>query len=508
MRTFGKALRRCPRLRHASTLPLNPSAQVTTLPNKIRVATENTPGHFASVGLYVDAGARYETASNLGVSHFLDRMAFKSTKSMSDANMATAMSALGGQIMCSSSRETIMYQSSHFHRATPLALSLISETVQNASFLSEELEAQRAAAEYEIRELKAKPEVILPEILHHLAYDGKGLGNSLLCPEDRIHLIDAPLMRHFMEQWYRPERIVIAGAGMAHEELVELADKYFSSLKYYPVEDSLPSSLSSSRTSPSVPPNLLHSQPPNMLKSLTRAASSFLYPNSPGPVPSITGSTYTGGYRFIQDPDSEFNHIYIAFEGVGIHDDDIYELATMQVLLGGGGSFSAGGPGKGMYSRLYTHILNHHAAIDHCASFHHIYNDSSLFGLFASFAPSARSAVLPHLIHQLALLLYRAVPSDELSRAKNQLKSSLAMALESRSVEVEDLGRQLLVHDRKIPISEMAEKIDAVTSESLQRVALRIFGSQAGGKPTILTMGRHDLGDWQTQFRKYDVGVV
>lgn len=96
-----------------------------------------------------------------------------------------------------------------------------------------------------------------------------------------------------------------------------------------------------------------------------------------------------------------------------------------------------------MYSRLYTHILNHHAAIDHCAAFHHIYNDSSLFGLFASFAPSARSAVIPHLIHQLALLLYRAIPQDELSRAKNQLKSSLAMALESRSVEVEDLGRQV-----------------------------------------------------------------
>jgi processing peptidase subunit alpha len=235
-----------------------------------------------------------------------------------------------------------MYQSFHFHKETPLALSLISETVQNASFLPEELEAQRAAAEYEIRELRAKPEIILPEILHHIAYDGKGLGNPLLCPEDRIHLIDASLMRHFMEQMYRPERMVIAGAGVAHEELVELVDKHFSSLKYAAVEDGLASTLSSSRTSPSVPPNLLHSQPPNVFKSLTRAASSYLYPNSPSPVSSGTGSTYTGGYRFIHDPESEFNHIYIAFEGVGIHDDDIYELATMQVLLGGGGSFSAG----------------------------------------------------------------------------------------------------------------------------------------------------------------------
>jgi mitochondrial-processing peptidase subunit alpha len=75
--TFGRALRRYPCPRHASTLPLTPSVRVTTLPNKIRVATENTPGHFSAVGLYIDAGARYETLSNSGVSHFLDRMAFK-----------------------------------------------------------------------------------------------------------------------------------------------------------------------------------------------------------------------------------------------------------------------------------------------------------------------------------------------------------------------------------------------------------------------------------------------
>ncbi|KAH9010913.1 hypothetical protein EDB84DRAFT_1226776, partial [Lactarius hengduanensis] len=61
----------------------------------------------------------------------------------------------------------------------------------------------------------------------------------------------------------------------------------------------------------------------------------------------------------------------------------------------------------------------------------------------------------------------------------------------------------LLVHDRKIPISEMADKIDSVTAESLQRVAQRIFGSQSGGKPTVLAMGHQDLGDWETQFRKY-----
>ena len=110
-----------------------------------------------------------------------------------------------------------------------------------------------------------------------------------------------------------------------------------------------------------------------------------------------------------------------------------------------------------MYSRLYTHILNHFPQIDHCASFHHIYTDSSLFGLFASFVPASSGLrggntpgqILPHLVHQLSLLLYTPIPQQELERAKNQLKSSLMMALESRAVEVEDLGRQVhsTIHD-------------------------------------------------------------
>ncbi|KAF7968119.1 hypothetical protein HWV62_20103 [Athelia sp. TMB] len=477
----------------------HPPVQITTLPNKIRVATESTPGHFSSVGLYVDAGSRYETPSTSGVSHFLDRMAFKTTSTRSDEEMSKAMDAMGGQIMCSSSRESIMYQSSHFHSATPLALSLIADTALNASFLPEEIDAQRDAASYEIREINAKPDMIIPEVLHSVAYGGKTLGNPLLCPEERINSIDGDLLRSCLREWYRPENMVIAGAGMQHEALVEMADKYFSSLK----SSVVPTPRS---TSQQIPSHLLQPSSPSPLKSLARAASSYM---------PETRATYTGGQRHIFDASAEFNHLYLAFEGVGIHDNDIYTLATMQVLLGGGGSFSAGGPGKGMYSRLYTNILNHFPQIDHCASFHHIYTDSSLFGLFASFVPytsrnqgNTPAQIMPHLVHQLSLLLYQAVPKAELSRAKNQLKSSLMMALESRAVEVEDLGRQILVHNRKIPVTEMTDLIDLVTPESVQRVARRIFGPDSGNKATVVGMGRDDIGDWKAVLEKYGVSAA
>lgn len=469
-------------LRRTLSTAAVPPVRLTTLPNKIRVATESTPGHFSSVGLYVDAGTRYENPKASGISHFLDRMAFKvptpmlfftksltlppqSTTSRTSEAMSNDIHSLGGQISCASSRESMMYQSSHFHKATPLALSLIADTVINPVFSPEEIEVQRDAAAYEIREINAKPEMILPEILHNVAYGLGGLGNPLLCPEERISQIDADALRASMKEWYRPERMVIAGAGMHHEQLVELADKFFSSLK--PSTTSSQPSTSRSNTIPS--PHLLAPSSPTVAKSLTRAAS-YLFPNNlSAHVPKNPSSTYTGGHRFIHDPEAEFDHLYIAFEGVGIHDDDIYALATMQMLLGGGGSFSAGGPGKGMYSRLYTHILNQYPQIDHCASFHHIYTDSSLFGLFASFVPAASgvsggntaSQILPHLVHQLSLLLYSPIPQVELNRAKNQLKSSLMMALESRSVEVEDLGRQVGFYFSLLYGSRLTFRVDS-----------------------------------------------
>ncbi|KAH8102419.1 Metalloenzyme, LuxS/M16 peptidase-like protein [Cristinia sonorae] len=517
-RVATSALRRSLRSqRHIHDGPSSTSStvQITTLPNKIRVATESTPGHFSSIGLYVDAGSRYEDHSNAGVSHFLDRMAFKTTTTRSEVEMSTDMHKLGGQIFCSSSRETLMYQSSHFHQATPLAMSLIADTVSNAAFLPEEIAAQRDAARYEIREVSAKPEMILPEVLHEVAFDGKGLGNPLLCPEDRIDVVDEPIMRSFMKDWYRPERMVIAGAGMPHEQLVELADRHFSSMKHTAPTPALHARSSSSSPSQFLPP----AQSPSLYKSLTRAASSYFHPTygmTPGPASlnQLHYQPYAGGHRYIQDPSAEFNHLYLGFEGVGIHDDDVYTLATMQVLLGGGGSFSAGGPGKGMYSRLYTHILNHYPQIDHCASFHHIYTDTSLFGLFATFLPhsgsrspgNTPSQILPHLVHQLSLLLYTPIAAAELDRAKNQLKSSLVMALESRAVEVEDLGRQMLVHGRKIPVTEMCEMIDRVDAAKVQHVARRIFGPEVRKQATVVVMGKEDIGDWRETLAKYGVG--
>jgi mitochondrial-processing peptidase subunit alpha len=410
-----------------------------------------------------------------------------------------------------------MYQSSHFHEGTPLAVSILADTILNPLFLPEELETQREAARYEVRELNNKPESMLPEALHYMAYQGNTLGNPALCPEERIDLINGDTLRSWTKEWFRPERIVVAGAGMPHEELVELVDKYFGHLKSPTLSSTQLDKASAVLNSQSrlvLPSFLQNAQAkPSLYKSLATAATSFLSPTPIQPTEttfealSKAKARYTGGALHVPTEGQEFDHVYVAFEGVSILDEDIYPMAVIQMLLGGGGSFSSGGPGKGMYTRLYTHVLNHYHTIDHCASFHHIYADTSLLGLFASFIPTeSMRKVLSILAHQLSLLLYEQVPAVELARAKKQLQSSLAMSMESRSVEVEDLGRQILVHGRKVGPLEMAQKVEAVTAQDLQRVAQRLFGSTAK-PPTVVGMGTQDISEWPAVFKAYGVGA-
>jgi processing peptidase subunit alpha len=424
--------------------------------------------------------------------------------------MSADIDSFGGQIYASSSRESMIYQSSQFHAATPTALSVMADSILNPLFLQEELETQREAARYEVRELSTRPDSILPEIMHYVAYGGKTLGNPSLCAEEQIDRINADMLRAWTKEWFRPERMVVAGAGISHEGLLELATKHFASLQSPPPPVYSPSqALKHSIVPP--PPAMAKSTKPSLYKSLTTAASSlFSFPSPTEPVPinamANEKANYTGGQLYVPDKDQEFDHIYIAFEGVRLTHPDVYASAVLQTLLGGGGSFSSGGPGKGLYTRLYTQVLNHYYTVEHCASFHHLYTDSSLLGLYASFSKTESiRKILAILAHQLSLLLYDLVNPVELNRAKKQLQSSVAMAMESRVVEVEDVGRQVLMQGHKVEESEMRRRIEEVTSEDIMRVAKDAFGPDSK-PPTIIGLGTQDITDWKAVFQTYGVG--
>jgi len=500
---------------------------ITELPNGIRVATESLPGPFAGVGVYIDAGSRYEDESLRGVSHIVDRLAFKSTKTRSSDQMLEALESLGGNIQCASSREALMYQSATFNSAVPDTIGLLADTIRDPRITEEEVLQQLETAQYEIQEIWSKPDLIIPELMHMAAYKDNTLGNPLLCPRERLDYINRDLIMKYRSTFYKPERIVVAFAGIEHDLAVKLTEKYFGDIPR--TESSSPTLDQKPTTSADVPPS--NSQYPN---SQSSSASKFfsklpgfsnfstsaphqatVSPLDPSLIQSAPTSIltqpshYTGGYLALPPLPAPQNnlsiplsHVHVAFEALPISSDDIYAQATLQTLLGGGGSFSAGGPGKGMYSRLYTNVLNQHGWVESCVAFNHSYTDSGLFGIAAACEPGRVGHMVDVMCRELqALTLDSGFPSlqvAEVNRAKNQLRFSLLMNLESRLVELEDLGRQVQVHGRKVGVKEMCEKIEALTVADLRRVARQIFTGKVDNKghgtgaPTVVIQEGED----------------
>ncbi|CAI4526539.1 CDN_1a_G0023460.mRNA.1.CDS.1 [Saccharomyces cerevisiae] len=447
--------------------------KLSSLANGLKVATSNTPGHFSALGLYIDAGSRFEGRNLKGCTHILDRLAFKSTEHVEGRAMAETLELLGGNYQCTSSRENLMYQASVFNQDVGKMLQLMSETVRFPKITEQELQEQKLSAEYEIDEVWMKPELVLPELLHTAAYSGETLGSPLICPRELIPSISKYYLLDYRNKFYTPENTVAAFVGVPHEKALELTEKYLGDWQ--------------------------STHPP-----ITKKVAQYTGGESCIPPAPVFGNL------------PELFHIQVGFEGLPIDHPDIYALATLQTLLGGGGSFSAGGPGKGMYSRLYTHVLNQYYFVENCVAFNHSYSDSGIFGISLSCIPQAA----PQAVEVIAQQMYNTfankdlrLTEDEVSRAKNQLKSSLLMNLESKLVELEDMGRQVLMHGRKIPVNEMISKIEDLKPDDISRVAEMIFTgnvNNAGngkGRATFVMQGdRGSFGDVENVLKAYGLG--
>lgn len=455
------------------------------------------------------------------MSHLIDRLAFKATTSRSSDSMIELIDSLGGHVQCASSRESLMYQSAVFNKDVPSMVGILSETIRDPLISEDEVSQQLETAAYEIGEIWGRPEMILPELLHMTAYKGNTLGNPLLCPEDRLGEINRRVIQEYRSVFYRPEKIVLAFAGVDHPTAVRLGEKYFGDMKGADA-----SSKSPSPSTPTPPMDFILGKIP-FVKNLSTSAPNHaeVVSLSQASPPLNIPSHYTGGFISLPPADivthlPTFTHVYIAFEGLGIEDPDIYALATLQTLLGGGGSFSAGGPGKGMYSRLFTNVLNQHGWIESCVAFNHSYTDSGLFGISASCRPGAGHALADVMLGEFAATFtnsgFGSLKKDEVERAKKQLKSSLLMNLESRMVELEDLGRQVQVHGKKIGVFEMCRNIEKLTAADLKRVAKRVLTGEVNnvgagtGKPTIVVQAAEGemarIGDVEAAVAKFRLG--
>jgi len=403
-----------------------PATKVTTLKNGVRIATEDTPGQTVTVGVYVDCGSKYEAPGYQGASHLLERMAFKGTANRSHLRITREAEAIGAHLQVSGAREQMSYTADVLKGHFPEAVELLADVVVNPKFKAHELVTEMVSARAAVRDMASVPTSMVQEGLHTAAYNG-GLGNPYLYFNGPL---STGMLEHFQKTNFTGDRVVVSAAGVDHAAFVGVAEDLFGALP-----------ASTQKTAPVV-------------------------------------SEYKGGdFREFHADKADPNQVTVAlgFEMKGGWKDlkNTTALSVLVTLLGGGGSFSAGGPGKGMYSRLYQRVLNRHAWISNCTAFQNGYNDTGLVGLLATCPGDKAGQVVDIMVAEMHAVAGAdgAISATELSRAKNATIAAVNFNLESKAIVCEDIGRQLLTYGERVSAEQFVKDVNALSAKDLQACA-------------------------------------
>ncbi|MBY6261411.1 insulinase family protein [Azospirillum sp. 412522] len=401
------------------------SIRVTTLPNGLRVATDTMPDvQSVSLGCWVGVGTRNEAASVNGVAHLVEHMLFKGTRRRSAFRISEEIENVGGQLNAYTTREQTAYYAKVLHEDAPLALDILSDMIQHSTLDAEELVRERTVVLQEIGQSADTPDDIIFDHFQSTAYPGQAIGRPVLGSAEIVGALPREALVDYIAGHYGAPGMVLSAAGrIEHDRMVDLAMKAFGDL-----------------------------------------------PSGAPPKPET--ARYTGG-DFREDRDLEQMHLVLGFDGVGVHDPDFYAHSVLSTLLGGG-----------MSSRLFQEVREKRGLVYSIYTFTGGYHDGGLFGVYAGTGEDEVAELVPVVCDEIAKV-GADVTEDEVARARAQLKAGTLMALESTMSRCEQLGQQVLIYDRPVPVDEIVAKIDGVDRDAVVKAATRLRAS----RPTVAALG-------------------
>ncbi|PIN02419.1 Mitochondrial processing peptidase, beta subunit, and related enzymes (insulinase superfamily) [Handroanthus impetiginosus] len=406
-----------------------PLTRVTTLPNGLRIATEsNLASSTATVGVFIDAGSRFESEETKGTAHFLEHMIFKGTQRRNARELEEEIENMGGHLNAYTSREQTTYYAKVLDKDVPRALDILSDILQNSKFDERRIIRERDVILREMEEVEGQTEEVIFDHLHATAFQYTPLGRTILGPAENIKTIGREHIQNYISTHYTaPRTVVVASGAVKHEDFVEEVKKLFTNL------------------------------------SLDPTTTSELVAKEP--------AIFTGSEVRMLDDDIPIAQFAVAFEGASWTDPDSIALMVMQSMLGSWNKNAYGG--KHMGSELAQRVGINEIA-ESMMAFNTNYKDTGLFGVYAAAKPDCLDDLAYAIMYEMTKLCYRVSEADVI-RARNQLKSSLLLHIEGTSPVAEDIGRQLLTYGRRIPYAELFARIDAVDASTVKRVANRFI---------------------------------
>jgi predicted Zn-dependent peptidase len=391
------------------------SVQTTTLENGMVVITDDMPHlESASLGVWVKAGARSERDEEHGVSHLLEHMAFKGTKTRSAIQIAETIENVGGELNAATSIEHTGYFARVLKEDVVLAADILADILQNSLFEANELQREQQVIVQEIGAARDNPDDHVFDLFQEAAFPGQPIGRTILGTVESVAAFEPEAVRAYMDRNYVGDRMVIAAAGnVDHEGLVDVATQRFSTLK-----------------------------------------------RSGAPEPDK--AVYTGGENRLLS-EHEQAHIVLGFEGRAYNSDGFYAAQILASILGGG-----------MSSRLFQEVREKRGLCYSVYAFHWAFADSGIFGVAASTGEDEVSELVPVVLDELRRAT-ETISDEEVIRVRNQIRAGLLMSLESPSARAGQLARQQILWGRTIPLQETVDRINRITADRVRTIAGQIF---------------------------------
>jgi len=392
--------------------------RATQLDNGARIVTETIPGvHSITIGIWVKAGARDESAAEQGLAHFIEHMLFKGTGRYSAFEIARRIDSVGGVLNAFTAKEYTCFYVKVLSRHRDLAIDLLCDIFFDSQFEPLEIEKERSVVLQEISMVRDTPDDYVQDLFNQAFFEGHPLGYNILGEIETVQRFSREGIVAFFEREYRrPQHLVIAVAGdVEHQGFVDAIRERFSSI-------------------PAVPAVI--------------RAEEFSFRRR-----------VDFHYRELEQV-----HVCLGTRGLSHLDGNRYVLHVLNTILGGS-----------MSSRLFQGIRENRGLAYNVFSFMTSFLDTGMFGVCMGVVRETAREALDITHRELKALCDRPVGSDELLHAQEQLKGNLLLALEGTDSRMSRLAKCELYYGGFMPVEEILGDIDAVTPEQVQSLARELF---------------------------------
>ena len=415
--------------------------EVTTLANGVRVISESMPHvRSVSVGIWIGNGSRRETAEHNGISHFIEHMLFKGTTHRSAEEIARSVDSIGGNLDAFTAKELVCFNTKVLDEHLSIAFDVLADLVLHPLFRPEDLEKEKSVILEELKMDEDNPDYLVHEIFSSNFWKDHPLGKPILGTKETVKRFDRSMVEDYYRHSYSPSNLVITAAGnLSHERIAELAAQHFLPLQ----------------------------------------ANGSLAPDR---TPSTHARIALRNKKSLEQV-----HLCLGVPSYPLPHEQRFACYVLNTLLGGG-----------MSSRLFQNIRERQGLAYAVFSELNPYSDTGCLSIYAGTSIEAARKVVESILKEFKELKQDPIPEEEIRRAKDHLKGSLMLSLESTSSRMSNLARNEMYFGRFFSLDELVESIEAVTTDDVQRLA-RTFFDQKQIALTVLgnldgfKIGREDL---------------